>query len=506
MVMTTMYSPETSQSFSHIWFIILLFLIILPVSGADIQNIQSALPQNADVTSSLDITKEWKFQESGVSSNSDSIVTWGGYRPFSCPKEDSRVAERKGDYLSVEVDINHHDRTQTADEHNEWVLSFPDERDMTVTESPPNSIIALSSDDSSDGDLTNNICQMYVWVDPNTRFTVKVSGQANKGIVEEAGCTPSYMERQASMQSLVRSETVRLSNLVYNRLKGEDTDDTQRDYGELIWTLRYYLPSQFGKYSDEVLYKALVINETGVLGPDRGVTYALKDNMMRDIGAFRDSFSKEIPDWQGRLVDEAGQNVIGKEIEDAMGIMDIAQSYLTVIDAGVGYESGIALPEFGPIYGLLGMYHDLEKKMRFYRDNIVIPDIADEIYFRYKENRAAQKSPVEAFDDAIYENARYYELRSSPVFERRSIKDLDLVLAERFEQRYHTEELLDLRSYKLEHYDLFVKGIMWQYHEKLDRLERTCQGIVDGKIQVDIPYQAYKVEKWWYLPNELRGN
>jgi hypothetical protein len=68
-----------------------------------------------------------------------------------------------------------------------------------------------------------------------------------------------------------------------------------------------------------------------------------------------------------------------------MGVMDSAQSYLTVVDAGLGYESGIALPEFGPIYGLIGMYRELEKKMRFYRDNIVIPDIADEIYFKYKK-------------------------------------------------------------------------------------------------------------------------
>jgi len=36
-------------------------------------------------------------------------------------------------------------------------------------------------------------------------------------------------------------------------------------------------------------------------------------------------------------------------------------------------------------------------------------------------------------------------------------------------------------------------------------LERSCQFIVDGKINVDVPYEPYKIEKWWYLPDELRG-
>ncbi|MDD1729730.1 MAG: hypothetical protein LUQ50_11755, partial [Methanospirillum sp.] len=189
-----------------------------------------------------------------------------------------------------------------------------------------------------------------------------------------------------SLEAFSRDESLRLAKLTWSRLDEDTTGPdaiqptptstpvTTRDYGELIWTLRYYLSNQFGKYPDEVLYKALVINESGVLGRDQGITYSLKDNMMRDIAAFKDSFSKEIPGWQGRLVDEAGENVIGKEIEDTMGVMDIAESYITAVDAGLGYETGIALPEFGPIYGLLGIYRELEKKMRFYRDNIVIPD------------------------------------------------------------------------------------------------------------------------------------
>jgi len=349
--------------------------------------------------------------------------------------------------------------------------------------------------------------EIAFWIDPHTYIEVEVSSHVKSwSKYDELGCSPSVAERKSKMEALVDSEALRIARLVRKNLVGDEVSDTKtRDYGELIWTLRYYLPSQFGKYSDEVLYKALVVNETGVLGPDRGITYALKDNMMWDISAFKDNLTREIPDWQGSLVDEAGQNIVGKEIEDAMGVMDSAQSYLTVVDAGLGYESGIALPEFGPIYGLIGMYRELEKKMRFYRDNIVIPDIADEIYFKYKKNRAELKSPSEAFDDAIYGSDKYYELRSYPVFAQWSSEDLDLVLAERFEQRYHTEELLDLRVYMLEHYDLFIKGIIWQYHEKLNRLERTCQEIVDGKIKVDVPYEAYKIEKWWYLPDELRG-
>lgn len=57
----------------------------------------------------------------------------------------------------------------------------------------------------------------------------------------------------------------------------------------------------------------------------------------------------------------------------------------------------------------------------------------------------------------------------------------------------------------LEHGDMFIRGIIWQYRDKLDRLERTCQAITDGRIQADIPYETYIIEKWWYLPKELRG-
>lgn len=348
--------------------------------------------------------------------------------------------------------------------------------------------------------------QAFLWKRPGVYGNVDVNAEYKLDTYTGIG-----------LEKFSRDEAIRLAKLTWSRLDegtpGPDamkptptsTPVVTRDYGELIWTLRYYLSSQFGKYPDEVLYKALVINESGVLGRDQGITYALKDNMMRDITSFRDSFSKEIPGWQGRLVDEAGENVIGKEIEDTMGVMDITESYITAVDAGLGYESGIALPEFGPIYGLLGLYRELEKKMRFYRDNIVIPDIADEIYHTYKSKRAAQQSPKEAFDDAIYGSNAYYQLRSYPVFAQWKPEDLDLVLAERFEQRYHTEELLDLRAYMLEHGDLFIRGIIWQYRDKLDRLERTCQAITDGRIQADIPYEVYKIEKWWYLPKELRG-
>jgi len=488
---------------------IFIFILVFPVSGDVPSSLISALPQSSDISSNLQVSKEWESYP--TSGNTVHTVRWGGYIPFSCPQDDYRVKNTKGDYVSGFASMNRQRKFQTPEEFQEWVMRYPDGREMSIFDGLPGSVIASKISDVADGTQTNNEYELFMWIDPSTTVDIEVWGAVYKGfndqkdIFDRLGCTPSYAERQSDMEKFAESEVIRLGKLIYGRLKGEDSTKKTRDYGELIWTLRYYLPSQFGKYSDEVLYKALVVNETGVLGPDRGITYALKDNMMWDISAFKDNLTREIPSWQGSLVDEAGQNIVGKEIEDAMGIMDIAQSYLTVVDAGLGYESGITLPEFGPIYGLLGMYHELEKKMRFYRDNIVIPDIADDIYFKYKKNRAEQKSPTEAFDDAIYGSKKYYELRSHPVFKQWKSEDLDLVIAERFEQRYHTEELLDLQVYMLEHYDLFIKGIIWQYHEKLDRLERTCQAIVDGKIKVDVPYEPYKIEKWWYLPDELRG-
>ncbi len=503
-----------SLPFSGVWRIILAFFVfgftLLPIATAVSPEIlEAALPTAADSTPGLDM-----HNPPGITSRSDDpqyfflVYGWDGYFRFTCQKKSGRIDSNPGDWFKCSIRSHSIDNAAsaqtlaTAEVWKDWIkgrvepyTDYPGLSDSVwyrVTRTPSDTNYQVEE-------------EIAFWVDPHTYIEVEVNGNVNSwSLYDEYGCTPSVAERKSRMDALVSSEAYRIARLVRNKLPASTPIPT-RDYGELIWTLRYYLPNQFGSYPDDVLYKALVINESGVLGKDQGITYAIRDNMMRDISDFKESLSTDVPGWQGRLVDEAGENAIGKEIEDTMGVMDVAQSYLTAVDAGLGYETGIVLPEFGPIYGLLGLYRELEKKMRFYRDNIVIPDIADEIYLKYKAERAAQISPKEAFDDAIYGSNAYYQLRSYPVFAQWTPEDLDLVLAERFEQRYHTEELLDLRSYMLEHGDLFVKGIIWQYREKLDRLERTCQAISDGRIKVDIPYEPNKIEKWWYLPKELRG-
>jgi hypothetical protein len=95
----------------------------------------------------------------------------------------------------------------------------------------------------------------------------------------------------------------------------------------------------------------------------------------------------------------------------------------------------------------------------------------------------------------------WYAIRSYGSFGE--IKDDSIVeqmVMERFEARYHEEELVDLHALWLEYEDIFIKGIMWQYHEKLYLLAHTCQAISDGKIHSDV---IYTPQRWDILPPEL---
>ncbi|WP_146199767.1 hypothetical protein ACKUB1_11860 [Methanospirillum stamsii] len=72
---------------------------------------------------------------------------------------------------------------------------------------------------------------------------------------------------------------------------------------------------------------------------------------------------------------------------------------------------------------------------------------------------------------------------------------------ERFEARYHEEELVDLQAFYLANEDLFIKSFMWEYRDKLDLLARTCQDLVEGKIVSKVTYTP---KRWDILPPELK--
>ncbi|MCA1917147.1 hypothetical protein, partial [Methanospirillum hungatei] len=279
--------------------------------GVSSDVILSSLPQEDEITSGLIPEQKYEVKDdSSGPANRYFTAQWTGYVPISCPKSDSRVKNKKGDFFDVDVSVVSHDEiypvSETPEAFRERSLGLSFASPYYPYDSLPGGVISEGSSEIDDGSQKNFWCSIYAWVDAQTEIRLSIHGSVQKWIFDEAGCTPSFAERDQKMNNLVKSEAVRLSNLVYNRLKGEDTTKKTRDYGELIWTLRYYLPSQFGKYPNEVLYKALVVNETGVLGPDRGITYALKDNMMWDISVFKENLTREIPSWQGSLVDEAG--------------------------------------------------------------------------------------------------------------------------------------------------------------------------------------------------------
>lgn len=456
--MTTIILLKKRLSFCHICVGILLFLIILPVSAIGTQNLQSALPQGPDVTPSLDITNGWKFQESGVSSNLDSIVTWGGYRPFSCPKENSRVAKRKGDYLIVEVFINHHDNSQTANEHTEWVLSYPDEREMTVTDTPPNSITALSSYDSSDGELTNNICEMYVWVDPNTRFTVKVTGEANKGIVEEAGCTPSYAERQATMKTFVKSEAVRLSNLVYGRLKGdEDIVTSSSPYDPLLSLLAGYIPDPWGMYqtSDrDLLLAALQQHDT----EPEGATYILRTQLLPWYEQFQKEIKSDI-DCGGDFYTSTSSWVelipvilgLPKDFSDLVRL----PTPLEILKRGV--ETGKKASEIFTDHQNEESYRDLYSNYCLYREGITEYD---------------DKSNMENFLE-IFPSARIVKQGLKPgEFES---------LLDDFEAKYRCEKKKEALQKLKDNERAIVAAKIQEFSSDLRKIERTFEELLEEK-------------------------
>jgi hypothetical protein len=305
-----------------------------------------------------------------------------------------------------------------------------------------------------------------------------------------------------------------IARIIDQKIQGgrPDTRPLTRDYGELIWMLKYYMPTLFDGYSDQTLYQALVLNESGSLGADQGITYRLKDNMMDDIHSFKKTLSEPVPTRQTRLIDPiSGRNILQEDLDEAMEIVSLADSYLKVADTVFGYVTENPL-NLGPVVDLLGYYHELETQMKYARDAIVIPDFATQMYLEYKKGRASHLNPQEAFDQALYQEKKssdsltgegWYAIRSYGDFAK--IPDdakVEAMVMERFEARYHEEEMVDLHAIWLANEDVFIRGIMWKYFDKLQRLARTCQALKDGVIQSDV---VYTPQKWQYLPPELRG-
>lgn len=83
---------------------IFIFILVFPVSGDVPSSLISALPQSSDISSNLQVSKEWESYP--TSGNHVHTVRWGGYIPFSCPQNDNRVKNKKGDYVSVVVSID----------------------------------------------------------------------------------------------------------------------------------------------------------------------------------------------------------------------------------------------------------------------------------------------------------------------------------------------------------------------------------------------------------------
>ncbi|HOJ97904.1 MAG TPA: hypothetical protein PK024_13825, partial [Methanospirillum sp.] len=114
---------------------IFIFILIFPVSGDVSSSLISALPQSSDISSNLQVSKEWEsFSTSG---NTVHTVRWGGYIPFSCPQNDNRVKNNKGDYVSVVASIDQQKKFQTPEEYQEWVMSYPDGWEMSFFDGLP---------------------------------------------------------------------------------------------------------------------------------------------------------------------------------------------------------------------------------------------------------------------------------------------------------------------------------------------------------------------------------
>lgn len=460
--MSSNFISNNIQICSLILIGVLLFQMISTVSGISSDAIRAALPQIGDVTSGLIPEHKYEIEDSSSGpANRFLTARWAGYVPMSCPQNDYRVADEKGDWFKVDISVISHDAiypvSGTPETYRNSALNLSGESPYEPYDALPGGVISEGSADQENGGK-NYWCSIYAWFDAQTEIRLDIDGSADKYILDEAGCSPSFAERQPRMDALVKSEATRLINLVYDRLPGGESSTSGSEYDELRNVLAGYgrEPGLWGDKKNAT--KALDLNR----GPEDariGVpTNKLLYYMLPEIIAVK------------KMADQLDLECNQPLYESQKGILDLVRPLLP------SFEDLLKLP-----FGNLKKLCDIVKETSSYEfENYVVPKELEDVYKNYKEMGGGDTEEVK---NAFGSVGGYYTAKEALGFKDKSDEEFYKICEFWFKLRYECEKSQSEIQYFRDHKKEIVGKIIVEYNPTLTKIEDNIRDLQSKSSQ-----------------------